>query len=85
MRAVVERDGVSLSDDTDGGLGAARYEDGVRDGSLDLDHLARIAVIFNEPFVTLEFFPGRFLCTHAFRLGLLARDGRFAAERRALG
>ena len=75
LSAIIKRDSISLSDNTDGSSGAARYKDGVRDGSLDLDHLPWIIETFDEPFVPLKVFSWLLFGAHAFRLRFLAWYG----------
>lgn len=79
LSAVVQRDGVGFADHADGRLRTPGDEDGVADGGFDFQHpFGRIAVVvFDEPFVALEFLLRRFLRPHAFRL--LSREGRFSS------
>lgn len=61
------------------GLGTARDEDGVGDGGFDLDDVAFVVEVLDDPFVAVKFFAWGFLRPHALGLGLLTWYGRFAA------
>lgn len=83
--AVVDGDGVGLVVDLDDSLVAARDEDRVVLLRVDLNDLAGVVEVLDEPFAALQILARRLASAHALRLGLLARRRRLAPNGAASG
>lgn len=83
--AVVDGDGVGLVVDLDDGLVAPRDEDGVVLLRVDLNDLAGVLEVLDEPFVAFQVLARGLPGAHALRLGFLARSRRLAPNGAACG
>lgn len=79
--AVVDGDGICFARDLDDGLVTATDQDRVVLLSRDLDDLAGVVKVLDEPLVGFQLLTRWLLRTHALWLGLLARrSGRLATR-----
>ena len=73
--AVVDGDGVGFVADFNDGFVTSGDQDRVRQLGRDLDDFRRVFVVFDKPFVAVEFLPRGLLGTHARWFGLFTRQG----------